>query len=150
MDTNELVYAKGVLVRLAQAASEDQELAKHVRELVMETGILRVFGESDATRPLELLAAGGEALLRERLGTLTPAELRKIVAANGYDPDKATPRWRSTARFVDLIATKALEQQRETELAQQAVQQQYEQQPTLVLTPTPSQPRALPGTEWML
>ena len=110
MDAEELVYAKGVLLRLAQAARTDYALAQQVRELILSTSILDIFGQGDGLNPFDLLDAGGEDLLRARLGTLSLAQLKHIVVARTFDPEKTTGRWRSPARFVDLIVKQANEQ----------------------------------------
>jgi hypothetical protein len=117
MDANELVYAKGVLLRLAQAARSDFALAEQVRELILQTGILDIFGQGDGLNPFDMLDAGGDALLRSRLGTLSLAQLKQIVVARGLDPEKTSGRWRSPARFVDLIVARAVEQWQQLSLA---------------------------------
>ncbi|HEY7833240.1 MAG TPA: hypothetical protein VIG30_06700 [Ktedonobacterales bacterium] len=110
MEANELVYAKGVLIRLAHAARSDFALAQQVREIVLVSGILDLFGVSEDLNLFDLLEAGGDELLRARLGQLDVAHLKRIVAARGYDPEKTSARWRSPARFVEMIAVKASEQ----------------------------------------
>ena len=108
METNELFFAKGVLLRLAQAAREDRALAQEIRELVTQSGVLHVFGDGPALDVLSVLDAGGEGLLRARLSQLGVSDLRKIVQANSFDPESVTGRWRGAARLVDLIVTRAL------------------------------------------
>jgi hypothetical protein len=54
-----------------------------------------------------------------RLHQLTLAELRQVVASNEYDPEKESARWRSPAKYIDLIVRKA-KAQLEAELAAQA------------------------------
>jgi hypothetical protein len=151
VDSNELIYARGVLIRLANAARSEPQLAPQIRELVVQTGILEVFGEGEQLNVLDLLQAGGEPLLRARLGELTLAQLKQMVAANQYDPDKTASRWRSTAKVIDLIVTRAHEDKEREALAQLAVDQ-----PTVVLSPQPTTPQqpAIPaapkGASWML
>lgn len=110
MDANELIYAKGVLIRLAHAARSDFALAQQVREIVLLSGVLELFGADEDLNLFDLLEAGGTELLRARLGQLDLAHLKRIVTARGYDPDKTSARWRNPARFVDLIAARADEQ----------------------------------------
>lgn len=117
MEANELIYAKGVLIRLAHAARSDFALAQQVREIVLLSGVLELFGAEEDLNLFDLLDAGGDELLRARLGQLDLAHLKRIVAARGYDPDKASARWRSPARFVELVATKASEQWQQLSLA---------------------------------
>ena len=120
MDANELVYAKGVLIRLAHAARSDFALAQQVRELVLLSGILDIFGAGEDLNVFDVIEAGGPELLRSRLGQMTVPQLKQIIAARAYDPDKTSVRWRSPARFVDLIATKAAEQWDQLTLARVA------------------------------
>ena len=143
MDPNELIYAKGVLLRLAQAARGDRELARHVRELVKSTGILQVFGVDEMPSLIELLEAGGKTLLRERLNELSVAELKQIVEANRYDPEKTTTRWRSAARFADLIVGRTVEQ---WERIDRALVERQQATPSV----DPEQPKVASGASWML
>jgi hypothetical protein len=148
VDSNELVYARGVLVRLAQAAHDDRELARHVRELVTQTGILQVFRLDGALNLAEIVQAGGPELLRAQLDGMGLAELKQIVAANQLDPEKTSARWRSSARFVDLIVARAaerFEQPAEEHLEQEEEQEQ--EQATVLLTP---QPKPVNDASWML
>lgn len=110
MDANELIYAKGVLIRLAQAARGDFALTQQARELILQSGILDLFGSGADLNLFDLLDAGGAELLRSRLAQLTLPQLKQIIVSRGYDPDKTSARWRSPARFVDLIANKATDQ----------------------------------------
>lgn len=156
METNELFFAKGVLLRLAQAAREDRALAPAIRELVVQSGILHVFGDGPALDPLAVLDAGGEGLLRARLGQLALTDLRKIVAANAFDSDGSTTRWRSPGRFAELIVTRASAQRDERQRALR------EQQYAIALAgaaavagaqPAPAQPEPAErpsGASWML
>lgn len=146
MDSNELLYARGVLIRLAVAARTEPELAPQIRELVIQTGILKIFGEGERLNVAEVLEAGGEALLRTRLGELTLAQLKQMVAAQQFDPEKASSRWRSSAKFIDLIVTRAREQKERDDVARLAMDQ-----PTVVLTPEqPPAATAPKGASWML
>lgn len=156
MESNELFFAKGVLLRLSQAAREDRTLALEIRELVLQSGILHVFGEGPAIDPLSVLEAGGEGLLRARLSRLPYGDLRKIVAANGYDAHGATSRWRSPPRFVELIVTSAIAQRDERQRA--LLEQQYAialAAASAVATPQPEPSAPEPeesrkGASWML
>jgi hypothetical protein len=144
VDSNEMLYVQGALMRLVQAAQTDRALVPQIREMVAQTGILQVFGQSDDLDVLGLLRAGGEQALRARLADLSLAELKQIVASNQYDPEKASARWRSAARFVDLIVSRAAAQHREME---DLARLEQDQQPTVVLAP---RPQPLPGASWML
>jgi hypothetical protein len=143
VDPNELIYAKGVLLRLAQAARSDRELAREVRELIKSTGILQVFGVDEMPSLIELLEAGGVTLLRERLNELTLAELKQVVEANRYDPEKTSTRWRTAARFVDLIVGRAVEQWEQID--RDLVERQQ-----VVPDAAPEPPRVASGASWML
>jgi hypothetical protein len=140
MDSDELLFARGVLVRLAQAAEREPQAAQRIRDLVKESGILAVFGVGAALNPLDLLEAGGVALLRDALAPLSLAQLRQVVAASGYDPDRATVRWRSLARFVELIVAQAVAQMEQRDRA--ILKAQYS-------GPVPDQPSPS-GASWML
>jgi hypothetical protein len=156
VETNELFFAKGVLLRLAQAAREDRTLAAEIREMVSQSGILHVFGEGPALDVLSVLDAGGEGLLRARLDQLALSDLRKIVQANGLDSEATTSRWRSPARFVELIVTRAVAAREERQRA--LIEQQY----AIALaaaaavagpqaTPAHAEPAETPkGAAWML
>jgi hypothetical protein len=143
VDPNELIYAKGVLLRLAQAARGDRELARQVRELVKGTGILQVFGVDEMPSLIELLEAGGITLLRERLNELSVPELKQIVEVNHYDPEKTTTRWRSAARFADLIVGRTVEQWERIDRAQVERQQ-------AIASVDSEQPKVASGASWML
>jgi hypothetical protein len=146
-----MLYAKGVLIRLAQAARGDRELARAVRDLVMESGILHVFSVDEAPNIFELLAAGGVELLRAQLGELSLARLKQIVADHQYDPGKASARWRSTARFVDLIVSRAQEQWERVAHDQRRQPVQPAPQPELEVVPEDdARPKVLSGVSWML
>lgn len=149
-----MLYAKGVLIRLAQAARGDRALAREVRDLVMQSGILSVFAIDEEPNLFELLEAGGVELLRAQLGELTLAQLKQIIADHQYDAQKASARWRSPARFIDLIVSRAQEQW-ELVLEEQHLQQRHQ----LELVPQPdvdiaadedARPKVLTGVSWML
>lgn len=142
MDSNELIYAKGVLIRLAQAARGDRELARHIRGLVKETGILQVFAVDETPDLTELLEAGGVALLQAWLSERALAELKQIVAANGFDPEKTSARWRSPARFVELIMTHAVARWEEED--RRKLEEAY------AAATLPQQPGVATGASWML
>jgi hypothetical protein len=109
VDPNELLNTQSALMRLARAAREDRELARQIRQLIIESGILQVFGEGENLNLLDALEAGGAALLRSRLETLTVPELKHLVKVYQFDPEKTTARWRSTERFVDFITKQAVD-----------------------------------------
>lgn len=104
--------------RMAERAKADPEVAVHVRDALLESGILDVFGSRNALDVVELLDMGGENILRVRLREMSLAELKQLVSANGYDPEKETARWRSPAKFIDLIVTRA-QAQLDEELARE-------------------------------
>lgn len=105
--------------RVAQAARVDDTFAEQVRDAMAASGLLEVFGAGTTLDVVDLLDSGGEDALRARLQQMTLAELRQLVAAKGYDETKESQRWRSQAKFVELIVGKA-KRQLEEELAKQA------------------------------
>jgi len=107
-----------LFTRMAEAARADPEVATHVRDALAESGLLAVFGEGQTLDVVDLLDVGGEEALRARLMQMTLGELKQIVAARQYDPEKESARWRSQAKFVELIVTHARKQLNE-ELAQE-------------------------------
>jgi hypothetical protein len=109
VDPNELLMTQSALMRLARAAREDHEVARQIRQLIIESGILQVFGEGENLNVLDMLEAGGAALLRSRLETLTVAQLKHLVTVYQFDAEKATTRWRSTGRLVEFITAQAVE-----------------------------------------
>jgi hypothetical protein len=109
VDPNELLNTQSALMRLARAAREDRELARQIRQLIIESGILQVFGEGENLNLLDALEAGGAALLRSRLETLTVPELKHLVKVYQFDPEKTTTRWRSTERLVDFLTKQAVD-----------------------------------------
>jgi hypothetical protein len=113
--------------RLAALAADDQETAHQLRDALAESGLLAVFGDGPALDVVDLLDAGGEDGLRARLKELSLADLRGVIAARKYDPDKETARWRSIAKISDFIVAHA-----QAELARM------------------DQPQALAAASWLL
>jgi hypothetical protein len=107
-----------LFTRMAEAARANPEVATHVRDALAASGLLAVFGEGQTLDVVDMLDAGGEEALRARLMQMTLGELKQIVAARQYDPEKESTRWRSPAKFVELIVTRA-RKQLEEELAQE-------------------------------
>lgn len=128
-DTSELTEQ---LRKVAEAAAADPEVAAQVRAALAESGVLAVFGVGDTLDVVDLLDAGGEGTLRARLTELPVADLRAIITAHQYDPEKETARWRSTAKLIDFILTHAQKQLEEEQAAAAA------------------QPKALAAASWML
>lgn len=122
MDAREVQQMTALFQRMAQAAQADPETAAQVREALAESGLLDVFGTGETLDIVELLYAGGEAAVRLRLRDLTLAQLRQIVATHQYDPEKESARWRSAAKFIDLIVTRAQAQLEEEQAAAEAQQ----------------------------
>lgn len=113
-----------MVYQIASAAREDAAVAAAVRAAIADAGLFDIFGAGGALNVVDLLDAGGEETLRMRLGSLTLAELRDIVRANKYDLDRASARWRSPARFVELIVERAktqLEQEQKMGAATKAL-----------------------------
>ncbi|MEO7003700.1 MAG: hypothetical protein ABI068_17870 [Ktedonobacterales bacterium] len=103
--------------QVVQIARDDPDAAQQVREAIIESELLSVFGANDTLDPVELLDLGGEPTLRLRLREMALADLKALVARLDYDPEKESARWRSTAKFIDLIVTKAQKQLAEEEAA---------------------------------
>jgi hypothetical protein len=118
VDAHDVEQMTILFTRVANAAQSDPNVAEQVREALATSGLLSVYGSAGALDVVDLLDSGGEGALRARLGQCTLAELKEIVRANSYDEQKETTRWRSTARFVDLIVECA-KQRLEQELAKQ-------------------------------
>jgi hypothetical protein len=110
VDALELQQLTALFRRVAEAASADPATARQVRDALAESGLLEVFGAGSALDVLDLLDAGGEAVLRAQLQQLRIAELREIIAAHQYDPEKQSARWRSAARLIDFIVAHVQEQ----------------------------------------
>ncbi|HEX9068588.1 MAG TPA: hypothetical protein VF807_07450 [Ktedonobacterales bacterium] len=121
-----------LFTHVAVTARNNPDRAAEVREALLGSGVLEVFRLSSADDEagldvLDLLEAGGEEGLRARLAQMTVPELRKVISAHDYDPQKQSARWRSLAKYIDLIvrgATRELEAE--------------------------SQPQPLPGAGWLL
>jgi hypothetical protein len=110
--------------QIANAARADAAVAAAVRVAIMDSGLFDVFGSGETLDVVDILDAGGEDALRARLAPLPLADLRGIVRANKYDPEKESARWRSAPRFVDLIVERAktqLEQEQKTGAATKAM-----------------------------
>ncbi|HEV2238719.1 MAG TPA: hypothetical protein VGR57_18825 [Ktedonobacterales bacterium] len=143
MDPNELLNTQSALMRLARAAREDREVARQIRQLIIESGILQVFGEGENLNLLDTLEAGGGALLRTRLAALSVAQLKHLVTVYQFDAEKATVRWRSASRLVEFITAQAVEMwqqmDRERVLREEAV---------ISAAPQPAVPAG--AASWML
>ena len=103
--------------QIASAARADAATRAAVRDAIVDSGLFDVFGSGETLDVVDILDAGGEDALRARLSPLSLAELRGIVRANKFDPERESVRWRSAARFVDLIVERAkvqLEQEQKT------------------------------------
>ena len=101
----------------ARAARADAATRAAVRDAIVDSGLFDVFGSGETLDVVDILDAGGEDALRARLSPLSLAELRGIVRANKFDPERESVRWRSATRFVDLIVERAkvqLEQEQKT------------------------------------
>lgn len=121
LDTERIITT---LRQIASAAQANPALAARVRDAIFESGLLDVFGVGERLDVVDLLDTGGEDALRARLDKLPLADLRALVRANGYDPARESARWRSVARFTDLIVEKAkaqLEQEQKTGAATPAL-----------------------------
>ena len=110
VDALELQQVTDLFRRLAESANANPTTARQLRDALSESGLLDVYGTGSTLDVLDLLDAGGEAVLRARLQALQIAELREIIAAHHYDPEKQSGRWRSAARLIDLIVAQAQEQ----------------------------------------
>ncbi len=95
------------IYQIANAARDDATVRAAVRDAIIESGLFDVFGSGETLNVVDILDAGGEEALRARLSPLSLAELRGIVRANKYDPERESARWRSAARFIDLIVERA-------------------------------------------
>ncbi len=137
MDARDMRQITETFRQIAEATQADPTLAHQVREALVESGLLGVFGSGAAFDILDLLDTAGVEGLRAYLRPLSLAQLREIVRARGYDPDKTTARWRSVNKFIDLIVTHA-----EAELAAEIAQEQA--------NAAPQQPAALAAASWML
>lgn len=105
------------IYQIANAARDDAAVRVAVRDAILDSGLFDAFGSGETLDVVDILDAGGEDALRARLSALSLADLRGIVRANKYDPERESARWRSVARFVDLIVERAkvqLEQEQKT------------------------------------
>ncbi len=116
-ETYERDMDRRALRRIAEAARANPDLAAATRDAVFESGLFDIFGAGERFNPVDVLDTGGEDALRANLARLDLAQLRALVRAHDYDPERETARWRSAPRFIDLIVEKAkiqLEQERKT------------------------------------
>jgi len=118
VDARELQQVTEMFRRLAAVANADANTAQQLRDALAESGLLDVYGAGSNLDVLDLLDAGGEAALRTRLQALSVAELRGIIAAHTFDPEKQSARWRSAGRLIDLIVVRAHEQLEAEQAAQ--------------------------------
>lgn len=105
------------IYQIANVARGDTAVAAAVRQAILDSGLFEVFGVDESLAVVDIYEAGGEGALRARLSPLSVAELRAIIQANQFDPQRETSRWRSPARFIELIVTRAhdqLESERKT------------------------------------
>ena len=110
MDEYQVRQVTETFRQLAALAERDQTTAQQLRDALAESGLLAVFGEGSALDVIDLLDAGGTDALRARLRELSLADLRGVIAAQNFDPDKETARWRSIAKISDFIVTHAQEE----------------------------------------
>lgn len=110
MDEYQVRQVTETFRQLAALAERDQETARQMRDALAESGLLAVFGDGPALDVIDLLDAGGEDTLRARLRELSLADLRGVIAAQNFDPDKETTRWRSVAKISDFIVARAQEE----------------------------------------
>lgn len=129
MEDFQLRQVKETFRHLAILAADDLATAQQLRDALAESKLLAVFGDGPTLDVIDLLDAGGVDALRARLRELPLADLRAVIAARKYDPDKETARWRSVAKFSDFIVAHA---EAELERMDQA------------------QPTALSAASWML
>ncbi len=110
MDEYQVRQVTETFRQLAALAERDQTTAQQLRDALAESGLLAVFGEGPALDVIDLVDAGGEDALRARLRELSLADLRGVIAAQNFDPDKETARWRSIAKISDFIVAHAQEE----------------------------------------
>src|SRR5512142_2410366 len=106
-----------MIFQIADAARADDATRVAIREAILESGLFDVFGSGQTLDVVDILDAGGEDALRARLSPLGLAELGGIVPSNTFDPERESVRWRSAARFINLIVERAkvqLEQEQKT------------------------------------
>jgi hypothetical protein len=107
-----------LFTRIAATAKKQEEFAEVVRTALAASGLLDVFGAGATLDVVDLLDSGGEDALRARLQQMTLAELKQLVTARHFDEENQSARWRSQAKFIELIIGKA-KKQLEEELARQ-------------------------------
>ena len=110
VDPREMHELREIFRRVAEAARQDAETARQLRDAIAESGLLDAFGAGEGLDVVDLLDAGGEEVLRARLKELPLAQLRTIITAHQYDPEKETARWRSVPKLIDFIVSHANEQ----------------------------------------
>jgi hypothetical protein len=103
VDAQQIQQTVELFRRMADKARADPEVAAQVRDALIESGLLDIFGSRETLDVVDLLDLGGESILRLRLKQMSLAELKQVVSANDFDPDKESVRWRSAAKFIDLI-----------------------------------------------
>lgn len=107
MHVDELTALTETFRRAADAAKADTVTAQQIRDALAESRLIEVFGAGDSLDVIDLLDAGGELVLRARLRELQLSDLRALLSAYNYDPEKETARWRSHNKFIELIIEKA-------------------------------------------
>ncbi len=103
--------------QIAGVALADPNVARQVREALVESGILGVFGVGAAFDVIDLLDTSGAEGLRAYLREMSLAQLREVVQARNYDPAKTSARWRSVNKFVELIIAHAQQELAEDQAA---------------------------------
>jgi hypothetical protein len=96
-----------MLRQIVDAARQDPAIAAAARDAILDTGLFDVFGQGERLNLVDALDEAGEDALRARLSQAPLAELRALVRAHKYDPQRETARWRSAPRFVDFLIEKA-------------------------------------------
>lgn len=119
MNEHDVEQMQQLFQKIAEAAKADPAVADQVRDALAQSGLLTVFGAGEALDVVDLLDVGGEDVLRTRLRQMTLSELKLIVSARQYDPEKESARWRSPNKFIDLIV-KCAQAQLDDEMARQA------------------------------
>ncbi len=130
--TTQMTQITETFHQIATMALANPQLAQQVRDALIESGILGVFGVGAATDVVDLLDTAGEQGLRAYLRQMSLAQLRELTQARGYDPEKTSARWRSANKFIDLIVAGA-QKELEEDVAAAA-----------------NQPAALAAASWML
>src|SRR5579862_9538783 len=130
--TTQMTQITEMFRQIASMALADPTIAGQVREALVASGILGVFGVGATTDVVDLLDTAGESGLRAYLRQMSLAQLRELTRARGYDPEKTSARWRSAGKFIDLIVAGA-QKELEADVATAA-----------------QQPAALAAASWML